>query len=142
MNYYHTVLKFAKKPLHVEPCTIRDGDPIPHRNIDMDQVIVELDPNYMVGLPDEVHRQIDRIRKLGLTPRYVTMNIKTYEKTMVYNHNLNGMYDIPKKLFGLEAVVTPSFNDYQVEVQCDPESEFLYRDELSKARYEMESERD
>lgn len=40
-------------------------------------------------------------------------------------------------MFGLNPIVTVNFKDYEVEVQCSAYDEFLYREELSKARYEV-----
>ena len=64
------------------------------------------------------------------------MNHRTYEQMLMYNYNLT-KNSTPKEMFGLNPIVIVNFKDYEVEVQCSAYDEFLYREELSKARYEV-----
>lgn len=132
MEYFLNRLCYAKKPLRFKPFT---GDTNVNKET-LEHIEIIADKEYIIGLIDEVHRQISSIKRIGLSPLYVTMNHRTYEQMLIYNYNLT-KNSTPKEMFGLNPIVTVNFKDYEVEVQCSAYDEFLYREELSKARYEV-----
>jgi hypothetical protein len=135
MQYFKTKLCFAKKPLRFKPFV--ESDPFRTDRIEMETVTIVYDPEYMIGLLDSVHSQITKIRRIGLTPKSVCMNLKTYEQMVLYNFNVTGKQETAI-LFGLIPIVSVQFENYQIEVQCDAFDEFIYREELSKLRYKTE----
>lgn len=104
-----------------------------------DTIRIVFDPEYFRGLLDAVHDQKYKIQKLGLTPKYVCMSYKTYEQMLAYHYNQTRSVS-EDNIFGLTPVVSSTFRDYEVEVQCTAKEEMLYREELSKARYGEEGQ--
>lgn len=121
MEYFCSELSFSKKP-------IKAGQP-------EETIVIKEDQEYMIGLVDEVHRQIGEATDLGLNPVSVLMNHKTYEQMLLYNYNLNDLDSKPKHMFGLIPIITNLVKNYEVEVVCVAFDEFLYREELSQVRY-------
>lgn len=143
MEYFRDHLAFMKRPLGTRPMAsyvVNEGEPLRRETMFEEQVDMIYDPEYMIGLIDEVHKQITALKRLGLTPVSVCMSHKTYEQMFIYNYNLNGSFNQPL-MFGLTPVVSVQFQNYQVEVLCSPKDEWMYKKELSKLRYEKEGER-
>ena len=139
MKYEIDVVRLHKKELRGSPIhrMFKEGAPIERMSESVSIITIVHDSQYMLGLVDSVYKQIDDLKRLGVTPVSVTMSHKTYEQMIIHNFNLT--HDaVPKTLFGLIPVISIQFQNFQIEVQASAHEEFLYREELSKLRYERE----
>lgn len=136
MDYFINELCYVKKPLKLKP--VIDVDTF-SKDSGMQKIRILVDKSYITGLLDEVHRQIINIKRITLSPLYVIMNQKTYEQMLIYTYNLTKDLQ-PKTLFGLTPIISTSFEDYEVEVQCSAFDEFIYREELSQSRYAVKDD--
>lgn len=87
---------------------------------------------YAEVLLEEIERQIGKLMRGRFEPEYIIVSKDVYEVLCAYISSKRGA-TLPEFIMDLEIIVLPHEGQY-AEVVCEAKEEFMYAEELTKAR--------